>query len=244
MPDDALIQFSFAGLPENYCFSTPNRFALDIVANMSGYVPGEYSVIIDSETEPSAEDRGKPWYKLLPGGAPSGKLYKYYLGKWVSPNPVEPESAERRIWTGSEAELWSYDGGDGTDPSSSAPTATTGAMWERDTAFDFRFPLGAGTSPKPTTVSVGETGGSEEVTLTPDQLGGHTHNATLSGGPNLGADGGTAGLDEGDGDRESVTAKYSWTVDIEATGDEPHSNMPPYVAVYFIKRTLRQYYTA
>lgn len=238
---------SFAGLASDYCFTGFNRLALDIEAASSYSVDDGYTTILDTDSTPAVEDRGKLWHKRTgsPDGAPSGRLYAYYGGAWVSPNPVAASSDERRVFVGSEADVWSYDGGDGTDPTVTPPTDAAGAMWEVDHDFDFRFPLGAGTSPKPTTVAVGDTGGSEEVTLTKDQLGGHTHTGTLTGGPNLGAAGGTSGVDEGNGDREPITEKYSWTVDIDPAGNnDPHSNMPPFLSVFFIRRTARVYYLA
>lgn len=49
---------------------------------------------------------------------------------WVWPHLTPPGSGERRIWVGTEADLWFYDGGDGTNPATA--TDTVGAMWEKD----------------------------------------------------------------------------------------------------------------
>ncbi len=51
---------------------------------------------------------------------------------WVWPHQVPPLSEERRLWLGTEADLWFYDGGDGTTPVGA--TDTTGAMWAVDLA--------------------------------------------------------------------------------------------------------------
>lgn len=254
--NNAVINFSFAGLPEGYCFTGFDRFALDLVQNMTGYLPGQYGTVIVSETEPSADDRDKPWLKLLPGGAPTGKTFIYYLGKWVYPNPIEPGADERKIWVGNESDVWSYDGGDGTDPSSNAPTATTGAMWERDTDFNFRFPLGVGTSPAPysTTVSVGATGGAEKVALAEDEMPPHGHPARWNGGGEGDSDP-TGGIMVGPSGSETRPAWSGEPDDargkaIGGTGGDAdgattaHNNMPPYVAVFFIRRTARIYMTA
>lgn len=254
--NNAVINFSFTGLPEGYCFTTPQRFALDVVAGMTGYLPGQYGTIIISETTPAAEDRDKPWLKLLPGGAPFGNIFTYYLGKWVAPNPIAPDSQERRIWVGNESDVWAYDGGGGQDPASTPPTATTGAMWERDTDFDFRFPLGVGTSPTPasTTVSVGATGGSENVTLELDEIPLHGHPARWNGGneSESDVDGGIMLGPSGSTTKSAFTGTPTDTSGqgIGGTGGDndgatvPHSNMPPYKAVFFIKRTSRIYMTS
>ena len=51
-------------------------------------------------------------------------------GAWVWPHLIPPGDGERRIWVGSESDLWFHDGGDGTDPATA--TDTVGAMWEKD----------------------------------------------------------------------------------------------------------------
>src|SRR6185436_2759046 len=55
---NATISFQFAGLPggAEYCFTSPDRFALDIAAGLSGFLPGNFNKIINSDSEPSAAD--------------------------------------------------------------------------------------------------------------------------------------------------------------------------------------------
>lgn len=229
---NAPISFSFAGLPVGYCFTTPERFALDIANGLSGYLPGTFNKIINSDSEPAVADRiDSLWYKTT-----EGRIYRYD-GGWISPNPVEASGDERRIFVGSESDIWSYDGGDGTDPSTTPPTSRTGAMWQRDTAFDFRFPLGAGTSPAPysTTVSVLGTGGEEKHVLTQAEL--PLYNLDFTYGTGVG------GSVFFKGSSASTTAVDNTSVS-SAGGGQAHQNMPPFIGVYFIKRTGRQFYTA
>lgn len=259
MPEsNASISFTFAGLPgaDAYCFSSFSRFALDIVSNMSGFLPGQYSTIIKSETEPAAADRGKDWHLLLPGGAPSGKIYSFFMGKWVTPHRIEPGSQERIWWTGTEAELWAYDGGDGTDPSvaASTPTATTGAMYEKDDDYDFRFPLQAGTSPAPTstTVAPGDVGGAEVLTLTEAQLPEHSHamfTDTIQVGSNLVGPNEHVAAQLQFSDSSYIMSKTLTAVDpalgiTGAIGDGDAVNkMPPFRTGMWGKRTARVYET-
>lgn len=241
MADDALIKFQSAGLEANYCFTTFQRLALDIAASLSGFLPGDFSAFIDSENEPSASDRDKIWHKLLPGGAPTGKFFKYYSGKWVTPNPVEPVSQSRLWFEGSESDAWGYDGGDGTNPGTNVPTLTTGAMWEVDHAYDFRFALAAGTSPKPTTVSIGDVGGEEDHLLGITEIPAHTHAMTWDQNDTAGGNQQNTlynGTDTG-GIKDGIKKDTS-----SVGGGLAHNNLPPYRVGYWIKRTARVYYVA
>ena len=255
MANDAPISFSFAGLSADYCFTDFNRFALDIVAAMGGYLPGEYSVIIKSITEPAAADRDKAWIKLIddggdgiPGPYPP---FNYYGGKWVVSNPIPASEPAVRLWfEGSEASVWSYDGGDGTDPTTTPPTNTTGAMWQVDHNYDFRFPLGAGTSATPTTVSVGATGGEENHSLTIPELAPHSHTMQDHFGeatPNI------TSTPPGNAVvwLPGPTVTDPLDVSTDSTGGAgtpkvvtPHNTMPLYRVGFWIKRTARIFYVA
>lgn len=264
MPDNAPVRLITTGLPAGYCYpSDPNRFWLDGVATLSGFVPGTYNFFNYGNDEPDPEDRNKPWVRLN-GDGTLDRVYVYANGVWSSPNPRAASGDERMIWVGLEADLWSYDGGDGTDPSTTAPTATTGAMWSRDTSFDFRFPLGIGTSPSvtqpsgevtgSTTVGVGATGGAEdtEIVIDSDQLPSHSHDVTVESSTGDSADSEQGRFTVGDG-------TFKWRSDLsndkvghtrEAGGDtdgatQPieRTNMPPFLGVIFAKRTARQFYT-
>jgi hypothetical protein len=186
-----------------------------------------------------------------------GEMIRWYVFdgvNWLSPHPVPPNSPECRIWLGSEPALWSYDGGDGTNPATNPPTANTGAMWVVEHAFDFRFPLGAGTNIAAfdgnvaSAAAVLEQGGDERVALTGDQLGSHTH-------PLAAPDDTTTPLDatsqlsvKGSRTGEEyalVDSALPATLGISgpSDGNKTHQNMPPYLGVFFIKRSTRYYYT-
>lgn len=238
---NAPIQFTFSGLPggDGYCFTTPQRFALDITANLSGYIPGQYSTLIISESEPAVADRDRVWFQLNVGGAPSGKFFIFSGGVWQMPNAEEPGSPARRFLVGATAaDVWAYDGGDGTDPSSNPPSDTSGAMWEVDSTMEGRFPLGAGTlSPSGTIVAAGATGGADEVELTGAQNGPHTHEP-LSPSTSFVCGGGTLIVGMG----STPAASSAATTGSSGDGD-PHANMPPYLVGLWCKRTARVSYT-
>lgn len=263
MPENAPISFVFAGLASNYCFTGFDKLGNDLAAGLSGYVPGQYNFFNFGADEPSTEDRNKPWIRLNADGTLDG-VYVYAMGKWLRPHEKEAGSSERIIWVGSEASLWAYDGGDGNNPGTTAPTATTGAMWQRDTAFDFRIPLGIGTSPAVTqpsgastggtVVAVTNTGGAEdtEIILAANQIPEHRHAIGVEG------DGDTADSENGrlrvgagtevDWQGETATTKVGYTRNTggDSEGEtQPISktNMPPYYGVCFAKRTARIYRT-
>ena len=109
-------------------------------------------------------------------------------------------------------------------------SALFGGTWEQ---IKDRFLLSAGD-----TYSAGSTGGEATHTLTVDEMPSHRHTpqnmywATMSG----------TSVYDGGGQfwRWSNTAQSSPVKDayIGATGgDQPHNNMPPYLAVYVWKRT-------
>jgi len=257
MASDALINFTFAGLPANYCFTSYDRFALDIAAGLQGFLPGNYSTFVVSQAEPDVADRDKVWIQLDSNGLPTGRIFTY-IGGWFQRHPRRDEAGkyldERVWWVGTEADAWSFDGGDGTDPSTTPPTTTTGAMWERDTDFDFRFPLAAGTSPKPTTVSIGDTGGEEEHTLTSDEVAKHTHLCWPADGgdgnagrqwshQDPGGESDTGDITKSIVPNDDNTAKTTLQAVAQSDGDAAHNNMPPYRVGVWLKPTIRGYYS-
>lgn len=173
-----------------------------------------------------------------------GDLIRMFIwngSAWVSPNPVPPGSSERRIWVGTENDLWAYDGGSGTDPAVDPPTLTSGAMWVKDTTFDFRFPVGVGTNttiyaPNPaTSIGLLDTGGEEKHVLLTAELAKHYHALQNALGT-------TGVIISGTVAGGSFLGEYVFYGTAYAGNDDPHNNMPPYVGVYFAKRSARKYY--
>lgn len=239
--------------PAGYCPPNWQTLANDLANGMSASVPGAYTVINYSTSEPAANDRSKPWYRLNPDGTPD-KWYVFADGGWIAPHPEEAGGDARRIFTGFEADVWAYDGGDGVDPSTTAPTDSTGAMWEVDHNFDFRFPLGAGTSPAPasTTVNSGDIGGEEDHVLLKDELPAASlkmfTDEEVAGNTPIGDNFvARAGTSPG-GDFEYRMQPRSGTNEpavgnTEVMGDgDGHNTMPPYLGVFFIRRTARRFF--
>lgn len=220
---------------------------------------GDITGVIISDTAPDANDRDKGWVKTN-GGAPTSPsvVYIWFNGSWVAANPTEASGLERRIFVGSTTDLETYDGGE-----AGAVGVASGPMWEVDTTFAGRFPIGAGAvagSDPALTVAVGDTGGAPQVEMAANQLPPHQHivpvcaiNSQTTDPP---ADGSPAtvqygiGKDQGVGDvvDESgsqyarsfpLTSAYP---DVAVTPQEDVSTLPNYKGVLIIKRSARVYY--
>lgn len=169
--------------------------------------------------------------------------------EWVWPHAVPPGSGVRQIWSGTEADLWFFDGGDGTDPAGA--TETTGAMWSVDVVFNSKSPRGAVVG----TLDPGATAGADSATLAvPAYLPAHFHNESLrvrSSEANWHSWGNGVVADPGalshfaDSAGTHVDCQTT-TTDTAGGGAAPTITVPTIpasVGVFFIKRTARKYYT-
>lgn len=134
-------------VPAGFCNLTPQQQINYLWENTQFVSSTSFTNLLIQAAEPNPIDRDKAWLRLTGAGLVPEFLYTYAMGSWVSLYSPPAGGNERMLWVGTEAELWSYDGGDGVDPSSVAPTATTGSFWQRDTDFDGRVPVGTGTVP-------------------------------------------------------------------------------------------------
>jgi microcystin-dependent protein len=199
-------------------------------------------------TFPSINNRIYPWLDE------NGQWWIFKGGFWVYKNPVTA-AYERRIYVGTTTDLLSYDGGDGT----AVAGDTFGPMWEVDTEFEARFPVGAGAfvasgavavmGKATSTAIVGE----DQHKLTLPELAAHTHNVAIKVFGHGGEDGDRSAADGGTTSNtvtNNTTVFPTSTLDpdlgasaVSAGGDIAHNNLPPFYGVYFIKRTIRVYYT-
>lgn len=197
---------------------------------------------------PPAERRNLPWIKTDTTGSFIA-IYTWNGSEWfaqakpVISNTTPPSGKERRMWVGTESEVWLYDGGDGTDPRVVAPTDAAGAMWQVDHNMDLYIPIGVGSADGRTTVSLGAKTGEEKHTLTEAELATHNHgNGTFTrllrppySGSITGTDTTNSGIEQAVGGGDSK--------DISPAGSNlAHNNMPPVIGVFFIGRTARKFY--
>lgn len=247
---NGIISLTFGGFPNGYCYpGDPNDFANDLLnSTIVTFNTSTANLFYNfGDTIPSVDNRIYPWYRTGASGADGWYYWSVALGYWVQPHPVPVSSDERRLYVGSEASLLTYDGG-----ANEVVGNATGPFWEVDHDFDFRFPLGPGTSPDATVVAVGGTGGEENHALTEAELAEHSHilaNSTAVELPPNPLGVGDYITTEGVA-RVGSDYKYSLEpspndpdvglVGLTGSGDG-HNTMPPYRGVFFIKRTARIY---
>lgn len=239
MPNLTLITLTPPSLPVGYCPLNYQTLANDIISGTQATFNSSIgnSFFNFGSSTPALNNQVYPWLDE------DGNWWVFNGGYWNRKHPVSITSSERRIFIGTTNDLLSYDGGDGT---SNPPTNYTGAMWEVDTAFQARFPVGAGTFAASGVVSVNGTAtstavvGEDQHTLVVGEIPSHTHQI-LDQYLNL-CQRGTA-----DTSAFSPTNRSEGTSNLLPTtssgGGAAHNNLPPFYGVYFIKRTARVYYT-
>jgi hypothetical protein len=250
MPTTVLINAVPGTLPSNFCptgATALQEFYNEIIARTVFSLSPDKAFYNFGDTTPTPENRVFPWLRTI-SGSPD-RWYVYVGGKWIWPYRVPSGNAEWIIWPHALNLLYSYDGGDGTDPTTTAPTSTTGSFWERATEVDARFLVGMGTLPSGTIINPASTGGEEKHILSIAELPAHTHGPASDTGPgyfatfksdysadNLGNEGVT------DQANQQLVGSRALT---GSTGSgDAHNNMPPYYGVVFAKRTVREFYTA
>lgn len=246
------VVFSLANFQPGYCWQGPQQYGTDLISLLTGTVNSTGKLIVGPNA-PGPADQDAVWYRTV-GGYLEGVYL--FLGSWCRPHPVQASTGIRIIYDGAESELWSLDGGDGTNPLVSVPTATTGSFWQRDLNYGsddgtsiFKFPVGVGVNPTAydgaaaTIIAQGASGGVEKVAIASKEMPNHTHTVPLYQGDsvnhadrintcdenifqNANYQSGDTGGDSGD--------KHTWS----------HQNMPPWRGVFFAKRTARTMITA
>lgn len=147
MPDSIELAIQVPEVPEGFCNNLGEDW-IQAVINLMGQsvaiFTGAGTIVLNQEDAPDPEERSFLWFKPS-----TGRIYAWDAGggAWTSPHPLPANGIERRFLEGTPAEIWAYDGGDGSDPSTTAPAANVGAMWIIDTAYAGRVPMGVGTIP-------------------------------------------------------------------------------------------------
>ena len=237
MPNLTIITLTAPSLPVNYCPTNYQQLANDIIGGTQATFNSAIgnSFFNFGPTVPTLNNQIYPWLDE------NGFWWVFSNGYWTRRNPVAAGGSERRIYVGTTSDLQTYDGGN-----TNTASDWSGPMWEVDTAFEARFPVGVGTFAASGVVSVNGTttstavAGEDKHTLVVGEVPSHTHQI-LDQYINL-VQRGTA-----DSGVFSATNRSEGTANLLPTtssgGGAAHNNLPPFYGVYFIKRSSRVYYT-
>ncbi len=101
-----------------------------------------------------------------------------------------------------------------------------------------RVPIHMGTGPDGTTYQIGEMAGTEQETLTVQQIPSHSHPLTASGDIGNESAPGNAVVSNGQGAQpyieDSPGSAFNAQAATPAGGSQPHENMQPFLAINFI----------
>lgn len=233
MPENAQIILTPGSLPEGACYTSEQERYNAFTEATTGALPGTYGTINKGSTAPNADDRANPWVRNNPDGSPDG-VYIYFDGSWKRKHPLEPGLI--MMWAGAIGDIDAIDGG-------AAGTATliAGPFWEVVTAMAAKFPVGVGAFASGATVAVTGTGGEEKHVLVtaelPEVLGTikSPYTAIIMEEPGEGAF--SLGSDNANISKVSINDAIKGG---DAVG---HNTLPPYYGLYFVKRSIRQYYS-
>jgi hypothetical protein len=188
-----------------------------------------FTNILQQASTPTATQRGYSWHNTN-----DDRIYRWDAGisAWVSRHPYTFGTDVRLFWTGSLANIATFDGGE-----AGTVGAASGPMWERDTSMDGRVAIGAGTLPSGTSLTIGDTGGEDKHTQLVAELALHTH--TLQN-----VDNNTNTLAAGTGTGGGIVIPRNSAQTDAAGSSTPFNVLNPYRAGTWIKRTGRIFYRA
>lgn len=225
-------------IPQGLCFATDQERLTWFVENgFTAFISSAYTGVIVQAAVPTADERGYVWYQVDGNNSYIGEwIWSNATGGWVRPNPVGPNSSERRIWVGTTVDLETYDGG-----AAGVVSSSTGPMWEVDTDFAMRSPMGVGTFASGVALNITGTAGEQTHIQTIPELAAHSHGATdiafsfvASGGDYCSGGGNAFTIKKG---------PAGAAITQEVGTSQPMNVVHPVIGVYFIKRTGRIYYT-
>lgn len=193
-------------------------------------------------TEPSEDNRDRPWFKTDDDGDPLG-WFSWDGSEWTpipvviasGPTSARPLNAiEGQLYLDTdinvqliyERSAWRTASGSPGDVKevkaaslSAALTANPG--WEEDVDSAGRFIAGVSDG---SGFAYGDVGGEAEHTLTEDEMPAHTHVQSANGN-GLQADGNAS-------NPAGIVAGRTSTVTGSTGGGQPHNNLPPYITYY------------
>jgi len=239
--------------PVGYCYPSSPQVLIEQAFELAhAEVENNATGVAVGPSEPGATF--KLWYtnhRLYEWDAGIGRRIALY---W------EPTGNEdiKMLTEMTEAEIAAYDTG-ATPALVAGAEQWTGPFWEIDHNYDARIPIGVGTLPLSTTaVTLGGTGGADQINIGILQLPKHRHELTM--GPESGlssylppstlSENGTFKVNGAEQLRfydlpstEIGRTRENVNGSTDPDGVDPLNIMPPYRGLYVVKRTARIYYT-
>lgn len=261
------LYLSAGTLPDGICNQiTSEQTRLNVYAsNLSVVVPSGGAAVYLSTTKPA--DTTAVWGKLDALGR-IVRYYMYYNGSWIAAHPLVPGFT--MIYTGALPDFTTFDGGSpGAVGLYSGPmweVNTTIHGTDTEATMTARFPIAVGKlQTSGTAIAVTNTGGEEHHVLTAAEGGPHRHaiGAMSANHQQIAVEtGGTFTHQAGYAPGGSGDVTPAAVADVGAFGQgflqtdygdntiasgvqgdvEGHDTIPPYVGVWFLRRTARQFY--
>lgn len=234
--------------------ATPQDLVNEAFSKTRGQLQNLEGIII-SQTTPAIDDQDKMWVRVDANGRADGQFI-FGSGTWNWENPRAALGDERMLWVGPETDLWSYDGGDGSNPATVTPHDAVGAMWEVDTGPAGRFLAAVGDVPGSDPVAVvtadaNVTNTSAGIMLTAAQMAIHTHPLSADSGIEDGDE--IKVVDSGGGADTGllIGASGNASTNLASNANDPGSGtqeavpiVPPGYGFYVARRTARTHYLA
>lgn len=224
--------------------ASPQEFLNEIMEISVAVAPSTAGVVGPQDAFPDIEDRDKAWLRTVAGAPATPYLWQWFNAQWVAKHPMAANSGLIHIYDGTAASVDTLDGG-----TAGVATTDSGPFWAIVATMAGRVPIGVGTLlPSNTPLLVGNTGGVDEYLPTVAQMPAHVHRITAHGSNDpsngngvIAGGNGTTGPFTYDDTAISTSNHLS----IESQGGSDLVNiMPPYIAVYFLRRTARIYLTS
>lgn len=227
------VQIETSSVPVGFCFTSWSESWVQLVGLLSATADVSVNVHIG---EAAPADLTKAWLKTI-SGVPD-RLYYFASGVWLAKHPFPVGFTVLAPAGTALADIDTLDGGE-----AGAVTAFTGPMWEEDTDFQARFPIGPGTFASGTAIVEGATGGEETHALTTAELAPHSH-VVLAALSNTGGGSDVQRLrpESTEADSDVSTANTGGDTVTPGLNGKPHSNVPPYRVRFFLKKSARTHY--
>lgn len=154
----------------NYCPPNWQQFLIDAFSVSFGQIPSASNVWV-GDTSPPDPVATPIWFRTNAGAPVYPNLWFLVNGVWSAKHPIGASAREVRWWNDTEANLVTFEGGDGNPLG-----PNSGPIWAVDHTWDGRSPMSPGAVPDTAdTIAQGANYGHGQHVQTQDELAKHTH---------------------------------------------------------------------